>query len=150
MRDDVHGTTAFTLVELLVVITILGILAVLIFPALSAATSKGRRASCLSNLKQIDQGVMMYAADNHDILFPFVKNPDHPNREEPHNPNWGLSTFEWTAYVPLVGRYVGWKGDPSPQNKLFACPADTFQSCGVLVKREPPFPLKRELFELFL
>jgi len=43
----VHGTTAFTLVELLVVITILGIVAALIFPAVSAATSKGRRASCL-------------------------------------------------------------------------------------------------------
>jgi prepilin-type N-terminal cleavage/methylation domain-containing protein len=126
MRDDVRGTTAFTLVELLVVMAILGILAALLFPALSTATSQARRATCLANLKQIDQGVMMYAADNHDILFPFAKNPDDPNREEPHNPNWGLSPFEWTAYVPLVGRYVGWKGDPSPQDKVFACPADTF------------------------
>jgi hypothetical protein len=28
--------------------------------------------------------------------------------------------------VALVGPYVGWKGDPSPQDRLFACPADTF------------------------
>ena len=33
---------------------------------------------------------------------------------------------EWTAYVPLVGRYVGWNGIPSPLDKIFACPADTF------------------------
>ena len=121
-----RGTTAFTLVELLVVIAILGILAALLFPALSAATAQGRRATCLANVKQINQGVVMYAADNHDILFPFVKNPDNRNRGEPNNPNWGLSTFEWTAYVPLTGRYVGWKGDPSPQDEVFACPADTF------------------------
>lgn len=47
---------------------------------------------------------MMYATDNHDILFPFVKNPDDPYREEPHNPNWGLSPFEWTAYAPCWPR----------------------------------------------
>ena len=126
MRDDVHGTEGFTLVELLVVIAIMGILAALLFPALSAATARGRRAICLANVNQINRGVMIYAADNQDILFPFVKNPDDPNREEPHNPTWGLSAFEWTAYVPLTGRYLGWKGDPSPQEKVFACPADTF------------------------
>ena len=120
------GPEGFTFVELLVAIAILGILSALLFPALSSATAQGRRAICLSNVKQINQGVMLYAADNRDLLFPFVKNPDDPHHEEPNNPNWGLSAFEWTAYVPLVGRYVGWKGDPSPQDKLFACPADTF------------------------
>jgi len=76
MRMDVRGTTAFTLVELLAVIAILGILAALLFPALNAATAKARRATCLANVKQINQGVMMYAADNHDILFPFPKKPN--------------------------------------------------------------------------
>jgi len=42
----------------------------------------------------------MYAADNHEILLPFVKNPDDPNREEPHNPNRGLSTFECPPSCP--------------------------------------------------
>ncbi len=118
MRAQGHGTEGFTLVELLAVIAIVGILAALLFPALSAATARGRRASCLANVKQINQCVLMYAADNHDILFPFLKEAD--------NARSAFYFQEWTAYVPLVGPYVGWKGDPSPQDKIFACPADTF------------------------
>jgi len=118
MRDDSRGTNAFTLVELLVVIAIIGILAALLLPALGNAAAQARRGNCLSNVKQIDAGVMMYAADNHDTLFPLLKKPAKVK-----------SAFyfqEWTSYVPLTGRYLGLKGTPSPLNKIFACPADTF------------------------
>jgi prepilin-type N-terminal cleavage/methylation domain-containing protein len=50
----------FTLIELLVVIAIIAILAAILFPVFAQARAKARQAACLSNLKQIGTGLMMY------------------------------------------------------------------------------------------
>jgi len=60
---------AFTLIELLVVIAIISILAAILFPVFARARENARRANCMSNLKQLALGMMMYTQD-YDEKFP--------------------------------------------------------------------------------
>jgi prepilin-type N-terminal cleavage/methylation domain-containing protein/prepilin-type processing-associated H-X9-DG protein len=59
---------AFTLIELLVVIAIIAVLMAILFPALNRAREQGRRAVCLSNLKQLALAWNMYADENDDKI----------------------------------------------------------------------------------
>jgi prepilin-type N-terminal cleavage/methylation domain-containing protein/prepilin-type processing-associated H-X9-DG protein len=58
----------FTLIELLVVIAIIAILAAILFPVFARAREKARQTSCLSNLKQLGLGYLMYAQDYDERL----------------------------------------------------------------------------------
>lgn len=60
--------TAFTLVELLVVICIMSLLMALLSPALKAARDKARAIQCLAKLKQIGLGFQMYSNDNNETI----------------------------------------------------------------------------------
>jgi len=63
------ANAGFTLIELLVVIAIIAILASILFPVFAQAREKARQVSCLSNLRQIGSGLMMYI-DDYDGLLP--------------------------------------------------------------------------------
>jgi len=55
---------AFTLIELLVVIAIIALLMAILMPALNIAREQGKRSVCLSHLRQLTIGWMLYAEDN--------------------------------------------------------------------------------------
>jgi prepilin-type N-terminal cleavage/methylation domain-containing protein/prepilin-type processing-associated H-X9-DG protein len=59
---------AFTLIELLVVIAIIAVLMAILMPTLDKAREQGRRAVCLSNLKQLALAWNMYADENDDKI----------------------------------------------------------------------------------
>ena len=109
-RSNSHG--AFTLLELLVVIAVIGILTALLFPALSKAKSSAKRTVCLNHLRQISLGIQMYADDMDDV--------------GPAKISEKKSLDGWTAYKQLVKNYVGQNTASSSEDKLFACPTDNY------------------------
>ncbi len=91
-------STAFTLVELLVVITIIGILIALLLPAVQAAREAARRIQCANNLKQIGLALLQYE-EAHGWLPPGGQTP--PSRFQ--NRSWGHSW--WVVILPYLEQY---------------------------------------------
>jgi prepilin-type N-terminal cleavage/methylation domain-containing protein len=104
----------FTLIELLIVIAIIAILAGILLPVLAAAKAKGQRTVCLNNLKQIGTGNLLYADENHDML---------PSISLTNTMPWA---YQWRFFKELTKSYDGLSGTSSPNDKVFACPSDTF------------------------
>ncbi len=66
-----HRTSAFTLIELLCVITIIAILASLLIPAIGTVSQRADSIKCSNNLRTIGQAVQLYLGD-HNQNFPMI------------------------------------------------------------------------------
>lgn len=68
------GHSAFTLVEMLVVVSIIALLISILLPSLSKARQQGKQVVCAARLKQISQGIWNYWAE-HNEHVPYVETP---------------------------------------------------------------------------
>ena len=103
-----HLFPAFTLVELLAVIFILGLLASLLAPAVTNARSKAESSACLSNLRQIGISIWLWIPENGNV-FPPIEN-------DPRKPIYGDDDNAKTLFETLRPYGMQWK--------TLACPSD--------------------------
>ena len=112
----------FTLIELLVVIAIIAVLASILLPALSRAKSRALTTKCLSNLKQLQLGWVMYVNDNRDLLPPNNSGgiPDVVGMEA-----WvyGIVANETNTTKIEQGVIYPYTGSP----RIYVCPADPYR-----------------------
>jgi prepilin-type N-terminal cleavage/methylation domain-containing protein/prepilin-type processing-associated H-X9-DG protein len=120
MNKRILNRQAFTLIELLVVIAIIAILAAILFPVFARARENARRASCMSNLKQIGLGWLQYAQDYDEKLPPLMTCSSDPADSGPSG----------SCVAPRVYWYSV-KGTPGlldpyvKSYQVFACPSQT-------------------------
>jgi prepilin-type N-terminal cleavage/methylation domain-containing protein len=121
--------TAFTLVELLVVITIIGMLMALLMPAVQSAREAGRRTACSNNITQL--ALAAIRSDEQSGFIPGWRNK-HPN---PTN----TTTVSWPVpLLPFMERsdvYKNWAENPSP-----ARPSISFFMCATTPPDNPNDP----------
>jgi len=150
--------TAFTLVELLVVISIIALLAALLMPALSSAREKTHRLGCMNNLRILAVAAHQCAADNNDVL-PY----SNWSSVSTYGPGWAydaaqckniasgaLTNLTTGAIWPFLKNYKAYRCPKDPVNRLPANASGQWKLTSYIMNGavtaygpNPPYPLSK-------
>lgn len=122
-------SSAFTLVELLVVIGIIAVLIAILLPALSRAKQQANATACLSNMRQMGQALVMFANEHNGYLpKAWFNNRPNTTTAQPDRsvlPSEYAASDSWGYRYPMYGwdyvllKYV--KGSKA----VYQCPSDS-------------------------
>jgi prepilin-type N-terminal cleavage/methylation domain len=96
---------AFTLIELLTVIAIIGVLAAIIVPVTGRVRDSAKASKCASNIRQIAHAALLYA-DDHKGVLPSAHTPNDSG-------GYSVTAWWWSLYPDYIGAA-----------DVFACPND--------------------------
>lgn len=124
---------AFTLIEMMVVVSIIAVLIGILAPVLGAARRASQDTLCLANLKQIGVAWGAYFSANRTYPSGQMESSDNgrilPNHMQT---NWGGNNFQraqgaggWVTGERPLNPYVGSERLENGRNEVFRCPRDT-------------------------
>ncbi len=143
LLPDNRRRNAFTLIELLVVIAIIAVLISVLLPALKMARETGKRVKCMSNMKQIGVGQIMYMEDLGPKI-PWVKR--HPGASWASQFVWGgfiapdpdpyfgnnIDYMKWGADERALAKYISPDASRDSKPDVYICPGDRTRGYGII------------------
>lgn len=147
---------AFTLVELLVVIGIIGLLIAILLPTLNKAQESSRQVKCLSNIKQISNAIVQYTNENRgvmpargggNVVFHVAGNPASGawdwiawhRRVDPITNRTVSGAADLQITDSAIARYLG--NSSTVLDQIFRCPSDS-----LLARPNGPTDLSRPFY----
>lgn len=135
-KDDAYNegnmkkSCLFTLIELLMVISIIAILTTLLLPALNTARERGKQISCVGNLKAIGTALIMYSNDWNGMFpraYQKTYGQDYPTIK--YYDSWFAYLMLYTGDVTEAHAQIcSWA--PYKVNTVFHCPSMNTQGAG--------------------
>ncbi len=114
-----HRPTAFTLIEVLVVVAIIALLVAILIPTLTRAKEQANRSICMSNLKEMSQATVMYQSDQKGRL----PGPIHAAVELKTEGLLAGGDYEEYHLPSFIARYYAERGKGySTTDRVVSCP----------------------------
>ncbi len=141
MRSRQTCLRAFTLTELLIVLTIILLLVSLLVPGVTGALEYARTLECQNNLAQIGRAVILFSARNEGRILPCRYKLDAGGNPWPAGRPYWVNVLVEGGYIDAPNSAIhGDRPDVTPENNVFRCPSGIDTWTGWLEAPSPADP----------